>query len=127
MAQMKTIYSATTGEIIANVNPSPTAELFIPEGCEAVDGEFSSTDTYIDNGIPTERPITGLPTTHSLPAGEDWVISPVPNGTEGLIDGNIEGKTQSGLTLVFPEPGEWQVDLLPPFPWVGASCEVTVI
>jgi hypothetical protein len=82
---------------------------------------------WIDGGVVTDRPVTGLPATHSVAANTDWPVPDVPEGTEVLIDGAAAGTVDGdGLTLNFPDAGVWRVRLLPPFPWRPADCVVTV-
>jgi hypothetical protein len=82
---------------------------------------------WIDAGVVTARPATGLPATHTVAADADWPVSDVPEGTDVLIDGASAGTVDGdGLTLNFPTAGTWRVRLLPPFPWRPAECVVTV-
>jgi hypothetical protein len=89
--------------------------------------DFNFEGDYILNGTVAPRPVIGLPTAYTITANTDWVILDVPAGTEVEIDGEVVGTTdETGLTLSFAAPGVWPVTLRPPFPWVEASCEVTV-
>lgn len=91
------------------------------------DGRWDADTHYIVDGQAIPRPTTGLPATHAIPASTDWTIPDVPAGTEVDIDGEVMGITdETGLTLSFDTPGVWPVTLRPPFPWIEASCEVTV-
>ena len=82
---------------------------------------------WIDGGVVTDRPATGLPATHEVSADTDWPVADVPEGTDVLIDGASVGTVdETGLVLNFPTAGLWRVRLLPPFPWRPADCVVTV-
>jgi hypothetical protein len=124
----KTAYEPTTGKLLW-VSFGPEGIILFPEdqGFSWVDGEWSSETHYVFNGEPTTRPTTGLPETYSIAASTDWILSDIPEGTEVEVDGVVLGTTDAtGLTLSFDAPGTWPATLRPPFPWISASCEVTV-
>jgi hypothetical protein len=92
-----------------------------------VSGVFNGASHYVSEGEAVPRPATGLPAAHALAADTDWTVPDVPEGTAVRIDGEDMGTTDAeGLTLTFAAAGVWRVDLGPPFPWLPASCEVTV-
>lgn len=110
----------TEQEVTGNVFMLPSSEAF-------TDGIWEADTHYILNDTATLRPATGLPASHTVPASTDWTIPDVPAGTEVEIDGEVMGVTdETGLTLSFDAPGIWPVTLRPPFPWIAATCEVTV-
>jgi hypothetical protein len=124
-----TKYDTTTRRITGFfiVSTASEAEASLSES-EAIIKSIWDADThYIAGGHATPRPSTGLPATYTIAASTDWTISDVPAGTEVEIDGEAMGITDdTGLTLSFDVPGVWPVTLRPPFPWIKASCEVTV-
>jgi hypothetical protein len=92
-----------------------------------VEGLWDGMSHYVSEGEAVPRPATGLPAAHTLAADTDWTVPDVPEGTAVRIDGEDMGTTDAeGLTLTFAAAGVWRVDLGPPFPWLPASCEVTV-
>ena len=102
------------------------AVLNIGEGGAMVAGDINGETHYWDGSTVLARPEYDLPTTHTLPVNTEWTLTDVPNGTEVLIDGATAGVVDDGeLTLTFPEPRLWRVELRPPFPWRDAKCEVT--
>jgi len=121
-------YEYRTGRILF-YNEGEEGTLVFPENPDFgwADGRWDSDTHYIANGKATPRPATGLPASHTLAANTGWTIPNVPAGTEVEIDGVMQGVTDdTGLTLVFQAQGVWPVTLRPPFPWIEASCEVTV-
>ena len=92
------------------------------------DGVFvSPEDHFLDGEEIRDRPATELPEGYSTTINTDWSIGNVPAGTDVKVDDEVVGVTDdTGLTLSFSASGVWLVKLLPPFPWVEASCEVTV-
>lgn len=115
-----------TGFFIVSV-PADAAASLLHENEAVVTGLWRSETHYVLSGEPTPRPTTGLPETHTITASTDWILSDVPAGTEVEVDGEVVGTTdETGLTLTFDTPGVWPMTLRPPFPWIEASCEVTV-
>jgi hypothetical protein len=123
-----TIYEKATGMIVSLLTgPDGISEINTPEGCDNISGHYDYFTQYVVNGNVTERPTTGLPTEHTITTNTDWIIADVPAGTEVEIDGEVVAVTDdTELTLNFRASGIWPVTLRPPFPWVEASCEVTV-
>lgn len=125
-----TRYETATGRIVGFI--------MVPTLGEAMDSLFNDTDMVVEGQADpkthyildeeiTPRPATGLPATHTIPVSTDWTIPDVPAGTEVEIDGEVMGVTdETGLTLSFDASGIWPVTLRPPFPWIEATCEVTV-
>ena len=96
-------------------------------GVSIVRGRHDAATKWIEGGEVKDRPATGMPETHTLPRDTDWTVPDVPEGAEVVIDGHSAGTVDGdGLVLSFPEPGEYRVELRPPFPWRPAACEVTV-
>lgn len=124
----KTAYEPATGKLLW-VSYGPEETILFPDdqGYSWVDGEWSKETHYVLNDTVTPRPATGLPVTRTVVASTDWIVPEVPEGTLVLIDGVEVGEVdETGLVLSFSLAGVWSVDLVPPFPWVEASCEVTV-
>lgn len=86
------------------------------------------TDYYILSDTVTPRPtLSALPATKALGAGVDWSIGGIPEDTEVYLDSVLSGTVDNtGLVLSFPTADTWLVELKPPFPYLNASCEVTV-
>ncbi|MDX5412899.1 MAG: hypothetical protein LPK02_07610 [Rhodobacterales bacterium] len=124
----KTAYLPDSGTLLW-VSYGPEETIVFPEdqGFSWVEGNWDKETHYVVNGIATPRPATDLPATHSLAVNTDWSLPSVPVGTVVLIEGEEAGVVdETGLVLNFELSGIWKVDLKPPFPWVDASCEVTV-
>ena len=127
-----TKYVTATGEIFGQISVSSEEDAMLNTfslemGQALIEGHFDGRDQYVIDGEVVPRPATGLPGSHSIAAGIDWPIADVPAGTTVLINGEEVGTVdETGLTLSFALAGIWRVDLRPPFPWVDASCEVTV-
>ncbi len=127
-----TKYTISTGHITGYLKVGTEQEVtgnvfMLPEGQALIDGEWEAETHYIlnDEGLP--RPTTGLPLSHELASDTDWSLPNVPEGTKVLIDGEEAGTVDAtGLVLTFALAGVWRVGLRPPFPWLDASCEVTV-
>jgi hypothetical protein len=124
----KTVYNPKDGKIIALISGNgEMSPEYLQGGLESLDGLYRGDEYYILSGTPTIRPITGLPETQSLNVGVDWFVTNVPENTDVEVDGELVGTTDAtGLTLNFSASGIWPVVLRPPFPWLEASCEVTV-
>lgn len=123
-----TAYEYSTGRILF-YNEGEDHALVFPINPEHgwAEGKWDPETHYVVNAVAQPRPATGLPATHTVPASTDWTIPDVPAGTEVEIDGEVMGVTDdTGLTLAFDAAGLWPVTLRPPFPWVEATCEVTV-
>lgn len=109
------------------VSNASEAETSLSKSEAIIEGIWDAYTHYIVGGQATPRPATGLPTNHTIPANTDWTIPDVPAGTEVEIDGEVMGITDdTGLTLNFNATGVWPVTLRPLFPWIKATCEVTV-
>ena len=127
-----TRYHTETGEILGTLTVGTelevTGNVFMLGPDQAfADGHWSHGTHYILDQVPTARPATGLPATHTLAASTDWAVPDVPEGTDVLVDSETVGTVDAtGLVLSFGLAGVWRVDLRPPFPWLIASCEVTV-
>jgi hypothetical protein len=92
-----------------------------------VSGVFNGRSHYVSEGEVIPRPATGLPAAHALAVDADWVVPDVPEGTAVMVDGVYMGTVNAdGLTLSFEAAGVWPVQIEPPFPWLSATCEVTV-
>ena len=77
--------------------------------------------------VVAKRPGLPVAAEKALLAGEAWAVSAIPDGTSVLVDGVALGETgQQGLQLAFELAGAYRVDLLPPLPWLPASCAVRV-
>lgn len=124
----RTAYDTATGQLLwVSFGVENLIEFPEEPGQSWVEGERSGLTHYVLEGEIVARPATGLPPSHELTANTDWSIADVPDGTVVLIDGSEVGAVDdTGLTLSFALAGVWQVDLRPPFPWLNASCEVTV-
>lgn len=73
------------------------------------------------------RPAIALTATQSLGAGEPWDIPDAPAGTRVIVDGDDLGEADiGGVSLSFPLPAVYRVELRPPIPWRGGICDVTV-
>lgn len=116
------------GEIMLLVSCDESViELHLKAGEGYIEGRANQKRQMVVDGQVVNRPAPSMPETHTIPASTDWTISDMPAGTEVEIDGEVMGVTdETGLTLNFAAPGVWPVILRPPFPWVEASCEVTV-
>lgn len=123
-----TVFDKSTGEVLSILTGTEGIDaLNTPDGCEAISGHYDYFTQYVVNGNAIQRPTTGLPSEHTMATNTDWIIADVPAGTEVEIDGEVVAVTDdTGLTLNFSASGIWPVTLRPPFPWVEASCEVTV-
>ncbi len=127
-----TKYITATGEIFGQISVSSEEDAMLNTfslemGQALIEGHFDGRDHYVIDGEAVSRPVTGLPASHDLAVGVDWSVADVPEGTQVLIDGVEVGEVDAtGLVLSFSLAGVWSVDLVPPFPWVEASCEVTV-
>lgn len=124
----KTAYDPATGELLW-VSYGPEETILFPDdqGFSWVDGEWSKETHHVLNDTAIPRPATGMPATYTVAASTDWIVPDVPEGTVVEIDGEIAGTVDAtGLTLAFDLAGVWHVALRPPFPWLDASCEVTV-
>jgi hypothetical protein len=123
-------YETGDGRIVGSIMVGTLGEAVnsLFTGTDAViEGTADSAFSYVANDEVCARPDTGLPANHTIPTNTDWAIPDVPAGTEVEIDGVVQGVTDdTGLTITFDAPGVWPVTLRPPFPWVEASCEVTV-
>lgn len=127
-----TKYIIATGEIfgriaVANQEDAMLNTFSLEPGEALIEGEFFGETHYILDDVATPRPALALPIVHSLPAGSDWEIPGVPEGTVVVINKEEVGTVdETGLVLSFDLAREWQVELRPPFPWLEASCGVTV-
>ncbi|HEV8034390.1 hypothetical protein [Yoonia sp.] len=125
-----TVYEKATGAIMSILSGSEDlSALNTPEGCSAISGHYDYFTQYIVDDAAVSRPHVGqpLPATHTLQPDQDWPIPNVPEGTEVFIEGDSQGVVGTDdLVLSFPLAGVWRVELRPPFPWIGATCEVTV-
>lgn len=123
-----TFYTPSSGKIIGvSVNSEDLVLSHMPAGAEWVLGIHNNQTHFIIDGNVTERPTTGLPAEKTIKTNTDWIIADVPAGTEVEIDKEVVAVTDdTELTLTFNASGIWPVTLRPPFPWVEASCEVTV-
>lgn len=95
----------------------------------ALPGRYPGSRYYVDVDTLTVRlrPTLSLPEAKTLAPNEDWTPSPIPDGTIVRLDDTVQPETTySGLTLNFPEPGVYRVQLNPPFPYVPAILFVTV-
>lgn len=82
---------------------------------------------WVEDGAISSRPITGLTETASVTAGAAWTIPDVPAGTIVRVDTVEVGTVDAdGCVLRFDYADTYTVELIPPFPWVGALCQVTV-
>lgn len=92
----------------------------------AVDDE---THYFIEPGTGAlgVRPTLGVPRTQTLTPGEEWQFLAAPSGTKVEIDGRAAGTSDEvGLTLRFDFPATYHIWLMPPEPWLGGPCTVTV-
>ena len=128
MEKVDTYYEKEGGRILFSVVNSTGTRDTVSDSIGWLSGVEGNPDTqWIDNGEVKDRPATGTPDTHTLPRDTDWTVTGVPEGAEVVIDGHSAGTVDGdGLVLSFPEPGEYRVELRPPFPWQPAACEVTV-
>ena len=122
-----TIAVATTGEILSIVTcPEELIPFQAPPGRIWVLGRANLEEQYVVEGAFVDRPSIPIPSIKALSVGEEWEVAGVPFGTKVYIDGEFAGNSDAFLTLQFPLPGEWDVQLRPEFPWREASCLVTV-
>jgi len=132
-----TFYHPATGEISHAMSVSiPTdssdawESLFDAheaDGLAWLPGAYEPDEWWIDGSDPAARPVMGLSPQHEVAAGEPWTIADVPPGTHVLVDGIEIGVTDdTGLTLVRSAPGDFRVELRPPFPWRPATATVSV-
>ena len=127
MMRSYSVYDLRTGHIGQKIQLSSKSDVIVGENEGLIEGHYYGMTQWIDNGEVKDRPATGLPDTHTLPRDTDWTVPDVPEGAEVVIDGHSAGTVDGdGLVLSFPEPGEYRVELRPPFPWRSATCEVTV-
>lgn len=126
-----TVYDINTGEILRSGVSDPAA--FLAQKSSAGEGILmeigNSSEQYVDLNLHTliARPSFVLPYAVSLTINQDWSIPGVPAGAMVEIDGADAGVTDgAGLILSFPRAGVWRIRLVPPFPWIERSCEVTV-
>ena len=122
-----TYFNVETGRIVKVETRPASNPPILKDAVEVVEGHFDEHLKWINNGEVKDRPATGLPKSHTLPRDTDWTVPDVPEGAEVVIDEHSAGTVDGdGLVLSFPEPGEYRVELRPPFPWRSATCEVTV-
>lgn len=82
---------------------------------------------FVKEGSLIQRPTIDLLTKKTLATKEDWSITGLPPGTEFWMDDEFMGVIEDGeMTLTFEFPETYEVELKPPFPWIGAKCEVIV-
>lgn len=124
----RTAFRPSTGQILWSLEGNDEfIVLDVEPDKDWIAGAFDGSTHYVLEGVAVPRPITGLPATASIALGVDWSLPDVPEGTLVLIDGEDVGTVDAtGLVLSFPLAGVWAVSLVPPFPWLEASCEVTV-
>ena len=124
----RTAFQPSTGRILWSIEGNDDfVVLDVEPDKDWIVGSFDGSTHYVDGVVATPRPVTGLPATASIAAGVDWSVQDVPYSTVVLINGAEVGVVDdTGLTLSFALAGVWRVDLQPPFPWIEASCEVTV-
>lgn len=125
----KTAYDPANGKLLW-VTYGPEEIILFPEQPDFnwLDGEWDSATHYVLADVATLRPNTGLPATYTMPTDTDWAVPNVPEGTVVIVDGVEAGTVDAtGLVLNFDLAGTWQVKLRPPFPWIEATCEVTVL
>lgn len=95
---------------------------------EWIAGHWDGNIYFVDNGTAYLRPlIEDIPETHSLALNTDWVLPFIPENSTILIDGDeVATVDLSDVTLSFESPGTYKLEIRPPFPWLSATCEVTV-
>ncbi|WP_287994586.1 hypothetical protein [Acidiphilium sp.] len=124
----RTAFRPSSGKILLSVEGNDEFVILdVEPDKDWIAGSFNGDTHYVSDGAAVSRPVTGLPSAHSLASGVDWSVPDVPEGTLVLIDGVEVGTVDAtGLVLSFSLAGLWRVTLKPPFPWIEASCEVTV-
>ncbi|SDX74056.1 hypothetical protein [Roseicitreum antarcticum] len=85
-------------------------------------GSWSGETHYIADGSAVPRPQITPPEPTLFASSEDYTISGVPNGAVIALDGAAVG-TADGMDIImsFPEPGQYQIEIDPPFPWLSAK------
>lgn len=127
-----TKYLTATGQITEWVFLSTMEELFLnasalPPELGMIGGEWSAETHYVTGGAGVERPALTLPASHELAVDQDWSIAGVPAGSAVFVDGAQIGTVdETGLEVAFDTAGVWTLLIEPPFPWLSATCEVTV-
>lgn len=121
-------YDYQTGKILFYNEGDENSLVFpINQDWGWAEGKWDAETHYILNAVATPRPRIDFPKTHRVELNTDWVISGVPEGTYVDIDGEFVGTVDdTDLTLSFSSTGVWKVTLIPPFPWIEVTCEVTV-
>ena len=124
------VYDLETGRILYELEASETQILAqAEEGVTGVaEGQGGSGAHWVTpDGVIAPRPSTGLPEAAQGVVGEPWHVDGVPDGTLLVVDTAPMGVVgPDGLALRFDQVGDYQVELRPPFPWLGAVCSVEV-
>lgn len=123
------IYSVATRRIIYEIDasePQIAAQVIQGELGVAL-GAGSAGSHWVPFADIEPRPGTGLPATAQVAVGVTWAVPAIPAGTVAIVDGAELGMVPAnGLEVRFDYPGEYLVELRPPFPWLGGVCEVEV-
>lgn len=116
-----------TGEIVrTGFVDAGDLDLQAAAGETALAAEGGDLTHWVRDGVVVERPETGLPPVHTMAPG-DWVLPDVPVGTAVLIDGvQVLISNEDGLVLRRAARGICTIELVPPFPYIGATCQLTV-
>ncbi|SDW78538.1 hypothetical protein [Roseicitreum antarcticum] len=85
-------------------------------------GSWSGETHYIAGGSAVPRPQITPPVPTIFPATQDYTITGVPDGAVIALDGAAVATADgTDITVSFPEPGQYQIAIDPPFPWRAAQ------
>lgn len=124
------VYDLETGRILYELEASETqVRAQAEEGVTGVaEGQGGAGTHWVTpDGMIAPRPSTGLPDAAQGIVGSPWRVDDVPVTTLLVIDTEPIGVVGvEGLAIRFDQVGDYQVELRPPFPWLGAVCSVEV-
>lgn len=128
-------YRTDTGEIFSSGMASFLEDVLAqvpPDGCATLSVEAATPASgffvSLDGDQPTvaPRPVVVGEDAVILADGEDSTILEVPVGSKVIIDGVLHGEIDDGVfEFSAEEPGAYSIQIEPPFPWAGATFEVT--
>ena len=125
-----TLFDPSTG-LIAQTGSSENladAQLNAP-GLSLCLGAYDGRTHYVASVDPIAvglRPDMHVPRTKTLGVGEPWTLPSAPAGTVVVVNGQEQEPTTGGLQLIFPYPATYAIEFMPPAPWIGGPCILTV-